>query len=61
VEEVNLGWVHSGWSRGYDNIARGDGSYFGNGLNFVGFNNGDEFEDGVVGEDETEFTSKFIG
>jgi len=40
MEKRNLRGVHSGGSRGNDNIDHRNGSYFGGGGNFVGFNYG---------------------
>lgn len=60
MEETNLRGVHSGGSGGDDDGDGGDDSNLGDGVDSVGFNNGHEFEDGSVGNDESEFSLELV-
>lgn len=55
MEERNLRGVHSGGSRGDNDIDGGDGSNFSGGRNFVGFGNSFNFRNRFIGEDESNF------
>jgi hypothetical protein len=60
VEETNLRGVHSSGSGGDGNGDGGDDSDFSDGIDSVGFNNGEEFEDGSFRNDQTKFSFKAI-
>jgi len=56
VEESDLRGVHSGGSRGNNDIAGSNGSDFGNSGDSVGFDDGEQFENSRFRENKSEFS-----
>lgn len=52
MEETDLRWIHTGGSGWQDEVDVGDGSGLGSGSNSVGLNNGFQFGNWLVGENE---------
>ena len=60
MEEGDLGGVHSGGSWGDENVDWGKCADSRLRLDFISFDDGFEFEDGRVGEDEPNFAGKKV-